>query len=119
MTGGANIKGETSLQTIEREVLEELGIKLNINDLKLVNHCKTRTTWLDTYLIRQDVDLDDIVIQEEEVTDVKWATYDEIEELCKNNQFIKNRWESIRNLIKSILYIGNDVKVNITTLYIY
>lgn len=78
MTGGSVIKGETSLQAIEREIKEELGISLNMEDIQLINHYKTGTVWLDTYLIKQDINLDDIIMREDEVCDVKWATYDEI-----------------------------------------
>ena len=92
MTGGSVIKGETTLETIERETFEELGIKLNIKDIKLVNHYKTGRVWLDTYLIKQEIDIKDIVMQEEEVSDVKWATYEEIEELNSNENFLHNRY---------------------------
>ena len=34
MTGCSTMQGETSLQTIERETLEELGIKLNLENRK-------------------------------------------------------------------------------------
>lgn len=113
MTGGSVIKGETSLQTIERETQEELGIKLNRSDIQFIKYYKTGTVWLDTYFIRQDVDLQDIIMQEDEVCDVKWATYEEVEELFESNQFIKNRWEFVRNLMKSIQYIGKEVTVKI------
>lgn len=113
MTGGSVIKGENSLQTIERETLEELGIKLNMDNIQLVKHYKTGNVWLDTYLTKQDINLEDIVMRVEEVSKVKWATYDEIEELYKNNQFIENRWEFVRNIIKSIQYIGKQIKVKI------
>lgn len=31
--------------------------------------------------------------QEDEVSDAKWATWEEIDDLVKNGQFIKHRWE--------------------------
>lgn len=103
MTGGSVIRGETSLQTIERETKEELGICLNMKDIKLVKQYKTGTVWLDTYLIKQDIDLKDIIMQEEEVSEVKWATYDEIEEIYNHHQFMENRWEYVRDIILRIL----------------
>lgn len=96
MTGGSVIKGETSLQTIERETFEELGIRLNLQDLQLVKTYCVEEVWLDEYIIRQEVDLKDIVMQEDEVADVKWATYAEIEEFFETGQFLKNRWEFVR-----------------------
>lgn len=55
------------------------------------------------YLIKQEIDLEDIVMQEDEVCDVKWATYDEIEEIWENGGFIENRWEFVRDLIEKFL----------------
>lgn len=100
MTGGSVIKGENSIETIERETLEELAVILNKEDLKLVKKYKTGTVWLDVYFIKQDIDINNIVMQEEEVCDVKWATYDEIEEIFQKGNFMENRWEYVRELIK-------------------
>ena len=103
MTGGSSIVGETSLETIEREVKEEIGISLNIHDLILGTKIKTGTVFLDTYFIKQDVDLKDIVMQEEEVCDVKWASLEEIDELVKKEDFIKHRWEFVREPLKEFI----------------
>lgn len=103
MTGGSVIKGETSLQTIERETEEEMAVKLDIDKAQLVARFKTGIVWVDTYLIRQDINLDDIVMQKDEVVEVKWATYEEIEELFKNGQFIEGRWNFVRDIFKKIL----------------
>lgn len=113
MTGGSVIKGETSLQTIERETNEELGIQLNRKNIQFIKHYKTGEVWLDTYIVRQDIKLEDICIQKEEVSEVRWATFEEIEELFKKKQFLANRWEFVRELIKAIQYIGKTVKVEI------
>lgn len=69
--------------------------------------------WLDTYLIRQDININDIIMQEDEVSEVKWATYEEIEDLFHQNQLLANRWEYVRELMKTIQYIGKDVKAKI------
>ena len=99
MTGGSVIKGETSLQTIKRESFEELVIKLNVENAKLVNHYRTGNVWLDTYFLKQDINIEDMVIQKEELSEVKWATYEEIEKIYQNGNFIKDRWEYIRDII--------------------
>lgn len=41
-------------------------------------------------------------MQEDEVCDVKWATYAEIEKLLETGQFLKNRWEFVRSLIRDL-----------------
>ena len=103
MTGGSVIKGEDSLQTIEREVKEELGIDLDMKNIKLVKKYKIGNVWLDTYIVRQEINLEDIIMQEEEVCEVKWATFEEIEKLFDSQQFMKKRWEYVRDFIQGIL----------------
>ena len=100
MTGGSVIKGETSIETIERETFEELGIKINVKEAKRLTRFKTGNVLIDTFFLKQDIDLDEVIMQEEEVCDVKWATYEEIEEIYQQDQFIKNRWEFVRDIIK-------------------
>ena len=56
MTGGSVIKGENSRETIERETKEELGIELNMNEVKLLKKFRTGKVWIDTYFIKQDID---------------------------------------------------------------
>ena len=103
MTGGSVIKGEDSLQTIEREVKEELGINLDMKNIKLIKKYKTVNVWIDTYIVRKEINLEDIIMQEMEVCEVKWATFDEIEELFHSQQFMKNRWEYVHDFIQAIL----------------
>ena len=100
MTGGSVIKGETSIETIEREAFEELGVQLNIKDAKRLTRFRTGNVWVDTYFLKQDIDLSQIIMQKEEVSEVKWATYEEIEEIYQNGQFIKNRWEFVKDIIR-------------------
>lgn len=103
MTGGSTFKGETSLQTIEREVFEELGIQLNLEKVKFVKCFKEDKVFIDTYFTKQEIDLKDIVMQESEVCEVKWAAYEEIEELVQNGQFIDGRWGYVRAVIKEVI----------------
>ena len=100
MTGGSVIKGETSIETIEREAFEEMGVNLNIKDAKMLAHFKTGNVWIDTYFLKQDIDLNKVIMKEDEVSEVKWATYEEIEEIYQNGQFIKNRWEFVKDIIR-------------------
>lgn len=103
MTGGSVIKGESSLDTIKRETKEELGIDLDVEKAIKIQHYKTGNVWLDVYIIEQEVNLNDIIMQEEEVSDVKFASFNEIERLHKDNKFIANRWEFVREEIKKYI----------------
>lgn len=103
MTGGSVIKGETEIETIKREAFEELGIDLDMDHAVKELHYRTDNVWVEGYIVKQDVDLDKVIMQPDEVSDVKFATYDEIEEIYNNNLFIKNRWEFVRDKIKKYI----------------
>ena len=47
---------------------------------------KRTNNFLDVWLVRKDIDLKDIIMQEEEVQEVKWVTKDELEEMIKNDE---------------------------------
>lgn len=106
MTGGSVIKGETALEALKRETKEELGVELNVENAINIKHYRTGNVWLDEFIIKQDIDLNEVVLQEDEVSDIKYATFDEIEALYKNNMFMKNRWEFVREEIKT--YLSNN-----------
>ena len=69
MTGGSVIKGESSLETLKRETKEELGIDLDINKAIKIKHYKSRNVWLDEYIVKQDIDLNKVIMQKEEVSE--------------------------------------------------
>ena len=103
MTGGSVILGEKSNETIVREAKEELDIDININELKLVTKFKTGTVWVDSYLVKHDYDISKMNFKEDEVADAKWATWEEIDTLVKNGDFMEHRWEFINEVLKNEL----------------
>lgn len=100
MTGGSSLYGETTQETIIRETKEELGVDLIKDNLCLVKKYPIGRVFLYVYLIRQDVDISKVVIQEEEVSNVKWFSFEEVEKLYNQGKFMKNRWEYIRDNIR-------------------
>lgn len=100
MTGGSVLVGENSLNAIIREAKEELGINIDVENLKLITKFRTGNVWIDTYILKYDYDISKMEFQENEVSDAKWATWEEINELVNNGQFIKNRWEFVNKFIK-------------------
>lgn len=84
--GGSAIAGETAKQAAERELFEELGISLSLPRQHL-----TVNFWSgfdDIFLVTSDVALDSLVLQEEEVAEVRWATETEILDLLREKLFI-------------------------------
>lgn len=87
-TGGAVDAGETSLQGAIRETKEELGIDLNKENMEFMLAFKRMHSFVDVWLARQNVNLKDIVMQKEEVQDVKWVTKEELEFMLKRNEMV-------------------------------
>lgn len=110
MTGGSVVLGENSLETIVREAKEELDIDIDSNKLKLITKFKTGNVWIDTYVLRSDYDISEMKFQEEEVSDAKWATWNEIDELVNKGMFIKHRWEFVNEILKEEI---NNEKENV------
>lgn len=103
MTGGSVILGENSKETIVREAKEELDIDINYNELKFITKFKTGNVWIDTYIVKHDYDISKMKFQEDEVSDAKWATWEEINTLVEKREFIKHRWEFVSNFLKDEL----------------
>ncbi|MCI8761160.1 MAG: NUDIX domain-containing protein [Clostridia bacterium] len=100
MTGGSVMVGENSLETIVREAKEELDIEIDPNKLELVTKFKTGNVWIETYILKNDYDIAKMKFQKEEVSDAKWVTWNEIDELVKKGMFIKHRWEFVKEILK-------------------
>ena len=89
-TGGAVDAGETTLQAALRECKEELGIDINPNNIELVMTFRRKFDFVDVWLVKQDIDISELVLQEDEVADVKWATVEEIRDLMKSDKLAKS-----------------------------
>ncbi|MGM9986194.1 MAG: NUDIX domain-containing protein [Bacillaceae bacterium] len=94
-TGGSALAGESSEEAVLREVKEEVGITLQIeNGKKLMSdYYETACSYIvDIWLFEQDVDINDVSLQVEEVCDVTIATKEDIVHLIHTNQFVASRW---------------------------
>lgn len=80
--------GEESLPSALRELDEELGIKAEPQDLKLIftvkeSHLTNNGTFInnefkDVYLIKSDPDITQLQLQAEEVSEVRWITIEDL-----------------------------------------
>lgn len=86
VTGGAVDAGETPLEGIIREVKEELGIDVDKEKIEFMFSFKRKYGFIDVWLVKQNVDLKDITLQKQEVSDVKWVTKEELEKMIKNDE---------------------------------
>ena len=86
--GGCVVAGETSQMGAHRELLEELGIDYDFSNTRPHLTINFQNGFDDHYIIKKDVDVKDIVMQEEEVQDFKWATREEVEKLFDEGMFV-------------------------------
>jgi len=104
LTGGHPKSGETSLEGIKIEVHEELGI--DIENPILFKTAKDEKSFCDLYYVKQDVNLDDVVLQTSEVSDAKYATKEEIDDLFNKGIFKKSHYMMFKDCID---YLNNKV----------
>lgn len=79
--GGGVDAGETSRQAAEREVREELGYSLDLQGLRPSVTVNFDGGFDDFFILEREVDLTTLLLQEEEVQRVRWATLEEIAEM--------------------------------------
>lgn len=88
-TGGHPITGQTTFEGIICEIKEEIGLDVTKAELTLFSTIKYDDCFVDLYYIKKDVDISLLKLQEEEVSAVKWASKEEIENLITNGDFFK------------------------------
>lgn len=76
--GGSALQGESSTQAAEREVFEEIGLKLDLSGARPDFTISFEDGFDDYYLLEREVDLQELHLQEEEVQAVRWASKEEV-----------------------------------------
>lgn len=100
-TGGACIAGETSIETVFRELKEELNVIPNIDDLELIASYKRKKDYVDVWLLRQNININDLKFNDNEVQAAKWATIEEWGKLLIEEQAVKSSTDYFLNYINN------------------
>ena len=91
VTGGHPKSGETLLQGIITEVKEELGLDFSKeNFIEYDAGCDGKDCYK-MYFVNKDIDLKDIKIQEEELSEVKWFSIDELKHMVEIDELNENQ----------------------------
>ena len=111
--GGCVSAGETSRQSAEREVLEELGYELKLEDSRPHLTVNFDDGFDDIYIVEREVDIKSLKLQYEEVQAVRWAGLDEIHELITTGRFIPLKSGLIDLLFamrkqRGTMYVGEE-----------
>lgn len=86
ITGGAVDSGEQPIDALYREIKEELGITVKPEETELLLSLARTYDFVDVYLIKKEINLNEIVMQPEEVDEVKWVSIDEFKTLLDEKQ---------------------------------
>ncbi len=105
VTGGHPKSGETPIEGIITEVKEELG--LDFSNEKFIEYdsgCDGKDCYK-MYFVNKDVEINDITIQEDELTEVKWFSMDDLKQMVDNNELND---EQISCFVKVCEYLKNS-----------
>ena len=122
-TGGHVDSGETPLNAIQRETYEEIGVKIPLEEFKLLDISKEEKyipntkilnrQFIYSYFAYTDYKLEDYTMQPEEVSDLKYLTIEEMEKAYKNKDdkytFIK--WNNIDKKIEKLKEMRNALEL--------
>ena len=86
--GGSVISRETPKEGMVREFKEELGIDIKEDELHLKRIITEKNTIFYIFLVRKNISLDEITLQEEEVMDVDLADPNKIRKMVEDKTFI-------------------------------
>ena len=101
-TGGHIDSGETPLESIRREVLEELGINIKQDEIKEYGFIIYDKPIRYIFYLKKNINIEDIKVQQEEVDYVKYMNITEIRNLIKTNQMLKSHGIMFEELLKRI-----------------
>lgn len=102
--------GESSIEAVLREGKEELGIDVNLENLNFVftNREEIKfeqiksNEFVDIFVLRQNVDINDLHFQKEEVSDAKFVSLEKFFDLIENGAVLPHDVEYL--LLKKILF---------------
>ena len=98
--GGSAMLGDDSLAAAIREVKEEVGLDICPDKARLMFTITTTDEICDVWLFQQDFNIEDVVLQESEVTAAKYATTDEIRSLAASGEFIRDYIEDFFAMVE-------------------
>lgn len=103
-SGGLVSAGENSNIAGEREIFEELGIKIDLKNIRPHLTLNFPKGFDDIFLVNMDLEIEDLILQEDEVKEVKWASYDEIIDMIDKKEFVPY----YHSIIKMLFDIRNS-----------
>jgi Isopentenyldiphosphate isomerase len=106
-TAGSVLAGEASKQGAKRELIEETGININEEELLLLNTYKGSEAFVDQYMIRKDIKINELVLQKGETVDAKWVSLSEFDKMIEKGEIalsVVERLIPMRKAFEKFIY---------------
>lgn len=87
--GGACQAGEDSFEGARRELKEELGIDFDFTSIRPILTANFDQGFDDFFLLRKNIDINELKLQKEEVKDARFASRDEVFDLLYKGKLVK------------------------------
>lgn len=97
---GCAVAGEKGRYTAMREAKEELNLDIDLSMVRPAFTVSFPGGFDEMFVIKQDVDISKLTLQEEEVSDVRWASENEVLSLIEMGEFTTFIPDYIRLLFK-------------------
>lgn len=93
--GGCALTGETSREAAQRELYEELGYRYDFSGKELDFWIPHKNAFFDIYLLHEDINEEQLVIQESELQEIRWASRQEILDMIRRGEFVPYDEETV------------------------
>ena len=98
-TGGHINHGEEAINTIIREVKEELGIDISNDDIIDLGHICVDFPVRFIFYLKKNIDLNNIDLQKDEVEQVSYMSVEKIKELLDNGLMHKAHYKVLEKVL--------------------
>ena len=111
-TGGSVLAGENSNEAIRRELLEELGLYVEAEELVLFKEIrrdeKENPRFKDLWVLRKDIAISELVLQEDEVCNAKWVSFIEFNNMQDKKEIVPTLDFNKDDFIKAVKLLNNE-----------
>ncbi|MFL0167987.1 NUDIX hydrolase [Candidatus Clostridium helianthi] len=89
LTTGCMVSGEGSKEGALREVNEEIGLSIEKDELNFIRRIFRENSIWDIYFVYKDVELSKLILQKEEVSNVKFVSIEEFNNMLLSGELFE------------------------------
>jgi 8-oxo-dGTP diphosphatase len=99
VTAGAAIAGETNIEAVRRETLEEMGLDFNQEDFRFIERTFFDDFFMDVFETTWNGNVSEINFDPKEVSDVQWVTKIELQQMYNSKDFFDHKTKYLTRLL--------------------